>query len=81
MLLGLFRGILNISNLLYGTSFDIDTHISVMFDTSIIEDKSSIRERDLKEVELGIMTIDEYREKWYNVNRRDTSNKTKVDME
>jgi hypothetical protein len=67
--------------LLYGTSFDIDTHISVMFDTSIIEDKSSIRERDLKEVELGIMTIDEYREKWYNVNRRDTSNKTKVDME
>lgn len=71
-LIDFLHSILNVSNLIYGTSFDVNTPISVMFDASIIEDKNSIRERDLKEVQLGIMSIDEYREKWYTMNRRDT---------
>ena len=69
--LKLIKSILYISNLIYGTNYDINVPIQVEFDASIIEDKVSIRERDLKEVQLGIMSIDEYREKYY-VDRRDS---------
>ena len=72
-LLDLFRGLLNTSNLVFNTTFNIDIPISVQFDASIIEDKASIRERDLKEVDMGIMTIEEYRSKYYESERRDTT--------
>jgi hypothetical protein len=46
-----------------------DFNISIDFDTSIIEDKAASRERDLKEVEIGTMTVEEFREKWYGIPR------------
>jgi len=46
-----------------------DFNISIDFDTSIIEDKAVSRERDLKEVEIGTMTVEEFREKWYGIPR------------
>jgi A118 family predicted phage portal protein len=73
-LIDLIKSVLYVSNVINGTSYNVDTNIHVIFDASIIEDKNSIRTQDLKEVELGIMSIDEYREKWYGVNRRDTLN-------
>jgi A118 family predicted phage portal protein len=72
--LNLMKSILNVSNLIFKTKFNIDIPISVKFDTSIIEDKQSERQRDLTEVQAGIMTIEEYREKWYESPRRDTVN-------
>lgn len=72
-ILDLLKSILYVGNYIFHKNFNIDTNISINFDTSIIEDKTAIRERDLKEVDLGIMSIEEYREKWYNSNRRDTS--------
>ena len=39
--------------------------MSVMFDASLIEDKTKERERCLKEVELGLLTVDEYRAMYY----------------
>jgi hypothetical protein len=39
--------------------------MSVTFDASLIEDKTAERERALKEVQLGLLTPDEYRAKYY----------------
>ncbi len=39
--------------------------ISIAFDDSIIEDKKSMREQDQKDVSLGLMTREEYRQKYY----------------
>jgi A118 family predicted phage portal protein len=73
-LIDFIHSILYVSNYALKTKFDLSTKISIKFDTSIIEDKAAIRDRDLKEVEAGIMTIEEYRNKWYNSARRDTTN-------
>lgn len=56
-----------------GEDVDYNVTIGVEFDASIIEDKTAKRDRELKEVELGILTKDEYREHWYGSGRRDTT--------
>ena len=42
-----------------------DDEIRIMFDDSIFEDKGSEMERDRQDVIAGIMSVPEYREKWY----------------
>jgi A118 family predicted phage portal protein len=42
-----------------------DFEIKVKFDDSIFEDKGSEMDRDRLDVQAGIMSIPEYREKWY----------------
>ena len=56
---------LYVSNFVFGTSYNIDCKMSVTFDASLIEDKTLERERALKEVELGLLTKDEYRNMYY----------------
>ena len=42
-----------------------DVSVKVLFDDGIIEDRKSLREQDRADVSLGIMTKEEYREKYY----------------
>lgn len=59
------KALLYVSNYLFGTSYNLDCKMSVTFDTSLIEDKTAERERALKEVQLGLLTPDEYRAMYY----------------
>ena len=45
--------------------------MAINFDTSIIEDKTKIRERALAEVSAGILSVEEYRAMYYADGRRD----------
>ena len=42
-----------------------DVEVSIDFDDSIIEDKTSERQQDRQDVSMGVMRHDEYRSKWY----------------
>jgi hypothetical protein len=42
-----------------------DEDLKIMFDDSIFEDKGAEMERDRLDVQAGILSIPEYREKWY----------------
>jgi len=42
-----------------------DTDITIDFDDSIIEDKQTERNEDRKDVSMGVMSLPEYRAKWY----------------
>lgn len=71
--LNTLKSIIHVHNFLgLGDELDENTKISIDFDQSIIEDKQSERLRMLEEVKLGIISADEYREKWYDFARRDT---------
>lgn len=59
------KALLYVSNYIFGTKFDVNCKMSVTFDASLIEDKTAERERALKEVQLGILSTDEYRAKFY----------------
>ncbi len=48
-----------------GEDLKPDCDITISFDDSIIEDKSSEREQDRRDVSMGVMTKAEYRAKWY----------------
>ncbi len=48
----------------YGLPLD-GTGLSIRFDDSYFIDSDSERSRDLHEMELGVMTAEEFREKWY----------------
>ena len=48
-----------------GVNTDPDTEIVVDFDDSIIEDKQAERQSDRQDVSMGVMTLVEYRAKWY----------------
>jgi A118 family predicted phage portal protein len=69
-IVNLLHSILHISNYVFNTTYDENCAISVDFDATIINDEESERTRDLSEVDAGVMSIDEFREKWYNVGRR-----------
>ena len=71
-LLDLFKSLIYVHNYIFKTNMNIDTNIKVLFDASIIEDKVAIRQRDLQEVQLGIMSKEEYRAKYYDGDRRDS---------
>lgn len=42
-----------------------DPEIRIVFDDSIIEDKGSERQQDRQDVAMGVMSLAEYRAKWY----------------
>lgn len=47
------------------TGLNEDTDITIDFDDSIIEDKQTERNEDRKDVSMGVMSLPEYRAKWY----------------
>lgn len=84
-ILNILKSIIHVHNFLgLGEVLDEDTKMSIDFDQSIIEDKTAERQRMLEEVKAGIISIEEYREKWYGMARRDTdssSTNDKVSLE
>jgi len=48
-----------------------DVEVSIDFDDSIIEDKTSERQQDRQDVSMGVMGHDEYRAKWYGETREE----------
>lgn len=67
VLINLTKVIIKASNDFTTTTFnDIKPEeIKIQFDDSIIEDKEAEMKRDREDVVAGIMSIPEYREKWY----------------
>ncbi len=51
----------------YGLTLD-GSGLGVRFDDSYFIDSDSERSRDLREMELGVMTPEEFREKWYGTS-------------
>ena len=48
-----------------GADVNLNCNISVQFDPSVIENKETVRQRDLEEVRLGILSKEEYRSKYH----------------
>lgn len=48
-----------------GAKVDVNTDIAIQFDASVIENKETVRQRDLEEVRLGILSKEEYRSKYH----------------
>ena len=71
------KALLYVSNYIFGTSYNLDCKMSVTFDASLTEDKTAERERCLKEVQLGLLSIDEYRAMYYP----ELGNKQVVDLQ
>ena len=44
---------------------DEHTKLTIAFDDSIIEDKTTERQNDRQDVAMGAMSVAEYRAKWY----------------
>ena len=60
----LIRIIARLGNVI-GMATDPETEIVVDFDDSIIEDKQAERQSDRQDVSMGVMSLAEYRAKWY----------------
>lgn len=52
-----------------------DADIKIDFDDSIIEDKESERSQDRQDVAMGVMSLAEYRAKWYGETEEETDKK------
>ena len=48
-----------------GADVDTEAEIQIDFDDSIIEDKEAIRKEDRNDVAMGVMSLEEYRAKYY----------------
>ena len=64
-LLKFFRGIMNAANNYTDIKFERPDEIVIQFDDSVIEDKTTEKDNDRKDVESGIMSKLEFRMKWY----------------
>ena len=62
-LIGLIKGIQYISKNEFNNNIDGD--IFVDFDDSVIESDSERRDQDREDVKMGVMSLEEYRSKWY----------------
>ena len=60
----LARVILKLGNLWFGLKLNENAAITVDFDDSIIEDENALFERDLKMLDAGILTKEEFRHRW-----------------
>ena len=58
-----------------GAGTNPDTEIVVNFDDSIIEDKQAERQSDRQDVSMGVMTLVEYRAKWYGETKGEAAKK------
>lgn len=72
---GLTKAIIYASNTFTARPFGEikDSEIKIMFDDSIIEDKEAMMKRDRDDVVAGIMSKQEYREKWYGEDEKTAS--------
>ena len=52
------------------SDFDI-TAIKIDFDDSVIEDNGTKQDRDKQDIQMNIMTIPEYRQKWYGETKEE----------
>lgn len=51
----------------YGMNADVNAPVSVIFDDTYFTDTESQRARDLRELEAGVITTEEYRSKWISL--------------
>ena len=58
-----------------GASTNPETEIVVDFDDSIIEDKQTERQSDRQDVSMGVMSLAEYRAKWYGETEEEAEKK------
>lgn len=58
-----------------GISTNPETEIVVDFDDSIIEDKQAERQSDRQDVSMGVMSLAEYRAKWYGETEEEAEKK------
>lgn len=65
VLIELCRILLRMGNAYMGAGLDEDVEISISFDDSIIVDTESQRAQDRQDVAMGVMSLIEYRMKWY----------------
>jgi len=57
------KGMVKAIGMLKGVKVD---EVNIDFDDSIIQDKESERQTDIRDVSIGALGLDEYRAKWYN---------------
>lgn len=74
LLISLIKTILYAVNKFTPQTVNEDTDITVQFDDSIIEDKTTERTRDAQEVRDGLMEPWEFRVKWYGMSEQDAKN-------
>lgn len=55
-------------------NLDVNVEIDIDFDASVIENKDAIRQRDIEEVNAGIITREEYRDKYHSNLNNEGSN-------
>ncbi len=65
VLIQLIRTIIRAGNTIGVPGLDENTDITIAFDDSIIEDKTTERQSDRQDVSMGAMGLAEYRAKWY----------------
>lgn len=77
VLLRMTKALIKASNDFTNIQFSMmeDDEIRVVFDDSIFEDKNSEMERDRQDVIAGIMSVPEYREKWYGEDEETANEK------
>ena len=52
-----------------------DAEITIDFDDSIIEDKTTERQQDRQDVSMGVMGLAEYRAKWYGETEEEAASR------
>lgn len=57
------------------TGLNQDAEVTIDFDDSIIEDKTTERQQDRNDVSMGAMSLVEYRAKWYNEDEKTAATK------
>nr|DAU31691.1 MAG TPA: portal protein [Caudoviricetes sp.] len=65
VLIQLIQTIIHVGITIGTPGLNENTEISVAFDDSIIEDKEAERNRDRQDASMGVMSLAEYRAKWY----------------
>ena len=63
-MIALARIVLKLGNLWFGMKLNEQVEISVDFDDSIIEDEDTAFDRDMKMLDKGILTKEEFRHRW-----------------
>lgn len=58
-----------------GESLKEDAEVTIDFDDSIIEDKETERAQDRQDVAMGVMSLAEYRAKWYGETEEEAAQK------
>lgn len=56
-----------------GEDVDSDAEVTIDFDDSIIEDKATERKQDMQDVSMGVMSLAEYRAKWYGETEKEAA--------